>query len=134
MINVASFEKKCMDLFGECPLNIQDITSGNLFGYSEVDLLYEAARKYYVKQRNNFSQALYDWKDGHKLEITHEQAKQMNKHYKNAQYIVDLRVDTSADSIVNWLYFPDDDPTICYYLGVSLDSPLILWARNYKKR
>jgi len=129
---VENFERKCVELFGECPLNIHDIAAAKSFNYSEEDMLFEAARKYYLSEQHKFFDALYEWKNGNKLQILREEAERRNCHFKNAQMIVDQRVSTVADSPVNWMSFPNDDPTICYYVGVPLDGELCVWASQYK--
>lgn len=47
--------------------------------------------------------------------------------------IVDDVISTMADSLVNWMAFPNDDPTICYYIGVPFDDELCVWAEQYNK-
>ena len=115
-----------------CPLNIHDIAVGKAFGYSETDLLYEAARKHYISEQHKFFTALCDWKDGKKIQITKEKADKRNRYFKKAQALVDEKISLSADSPVNWMAFPNDDPTICYYIGLPLDDELCVWAEHYK--
>ena len=129
---VEIFERKCVELFGKCPLNIHDIQAANSLGYSEEDLLFEAAKKHYLKEQRKFFEALYDWKDGNKLEISCEEAKKKNSYFYNAKMIVEKRVSTITDTIVNWMSFPNNDPTICHYMGLPLDHDLCVWASQYK--
>lgn len=129
---VDRIERKCIELFGYCPLNIYDIAAGKDFGYSETNLLYEAARKHYTSEQHNFYTALCDWKDGRKMQITKEEAEERNHYFNNAKAIIDEIVLTSADTPVNWMAFPNDDPTICYYIGLPLDDELCVWAEQYK--
>lgn len=129
---VKKFERKCVELFGECPLNIHDIQAANSLGYSEEDLLFEAAKKHYFKEQRKFYEALYDWRNGNKLDICREEAEKRNAFFENAKMIVEKRVSTVTDTIVNWMSFPNNDPTICYYMGLPLDHDLCVWASQYK--
>lgn len=118
------FERKCIELFGYCPLSIGYIASIKTLGYSETDLLYEAARKHYLIEQYNFLTALWDWKDGKKMQITKEEAEKRNHYFNNAKVLVDEKFSLSTDTPVDWMDFPNDDPTICYYLGLPLDYEL----------
>lgn len=128
----SAVETKCTELFGECPLNLQDLMAARSFGYSEEDVMFEAAKKHYQNERNAFFNAIHAWKDGNKMSITYEEAKKRNERYKNAQRIVDERVATDMDSLINWQAFPEDDPTIVYYMGLPITDELCEWAQQYK--
>lgn len=52
------FERKCVELFGDCPLNIHDIAAAKSLNYSEKELILEAARKHYLREQHNFFEAL----------------------------------------------------------------------------
>ena len=125
-------ERKCVELFGYCPLNIHDIAAGTAQGYTEKDFFYEAARKHYASEQHNFFTALNEWKDGRKMPITKEEAEKRNHYFNNAQAIIDEKDSVSMDTPVNWMAFPNDDPTICYYIGLPLDDELCVWAEQYK--
>lgn len=129
---VDKFERKCVELFGECPLDIHDIVAANS-GYSEKELILEAARKYYLREQHNFFEALCEWKNGNKLQISREEAEKRNRYFENAKMIVDEASSTIVDSLVNWMAFPNDDPTICYYIGIPFDDELCVWAKQYNK-
>ena len=128
-----NFEMKCFELFGECPLDIHDIAVGKALDYSESDLIFEVAKKVYKKSQNEFYKAMCSWMDGNKPSITMEEAQKRNKYYRNAKYIVDNKISTAVDSIVNWEAFPNDDPSIILYFGLPFDSDICLWAGQYKK-
>lgn len=127
-----NFERKCVKLFGYCPLNIHDLVASKVFEYSETDLLYEAAKKYCINEQRKFFTALCDWKNGKKMQLTQEEAEKRNRYFMNAQAIMDEKNSLSADRPVDWMAFPNDDPTICYYIGLPLDDELCLWAEQYK--
>lgn len=130
---VDNFERKCVELFGDCPLDIYDIAVAKSFSYSEKDLILEAARKHYQREQHNFFEALCNWKNGNKLQISCEEAEKRNRYFNNAKMIVDEEFSTMADSPVNWMAFPNNDPTICYYIGVPVDDELCVWAEQYNK-
>ena len=113
-----------MELFGECPLTIQDIA------FAE-EPLYEAALSYYRKEQDNFLKALENWSKGNKLSITLEEARKRNQYYWNAQNIVASELMIDGDSPVDWTAFPKDMPGICFYQGFPFDSELCVWAENY---
>lgn len=131
-MEIAKVEKRCAELFGECQLNIHDIMAANSFNYSEEDLIYEAARIFWTREKNAFVNALHDWMNGNKPEITIEEAKQRNTYYKNARDIVAEKVSIVSDTVVNWEHFPNDDHTVAFYIGLPIDDELVVWAR-YKK-
>lgn len=128
---VDNFERKCTDLFGECPLNIHEISAGESLDFSEKELFFVAARKYYLNEQHAFFKALCDWKDGNKMELNQEEAERRNHHFNNAKMIIDEMFSTAADTLVDWTAFSRDDPTICYYIGLPLDDELCVWAENY---
>lgn len=130
---VEKFERKCVELFGEYPLNIDDIMFAKALNYTEEDLMYEAAKKYCAKEQYNFYKALCEWKNGNKLQITHEEAEKRNNRFKNARAIVEVRGSFLVNTPLNWTYFQKDDPTICLYIGLPLNDELCEWAKNYKK-
>lgn len=125
-------EKRCVELFGDCPLNMSDFLGAKTFGYSEEDLIFEAARKFYLNEEHNFSVALCDWMNGKKLNISREEAQKRNQYVRKARDFLimhDIYITTS----INWESFPNDDPSICFYLGYPFDCELCKWAANYKK-
>ena len=126
-------ERKCVGLFGYCPLNIHDFVAGKTYGYTEKDFLYEAARKHYISEQHNFFTALCDWKDGRKMPITKEEAEIRNHYFNNAKALIDEKVPFSVDTPVNWMVFPKDDPTKSYYIGLPFDAELCVWAEQYNK-
>ena len=127
-------ESECIKLFGECPLSITDIAAGKSCGYSFDKFICEAARKYCLKTRHDFVDALYEWMQDNKPEISREEALKRNKYFKKAQGIIISGQHTMGfNSIINWLAFPDDNPEICFYLGYSHESELCSWARTYIK-
>lgn len=123
-------EQECIKLFGECPININDIQAGQSLGYSYNDYLKEAARKIKLKHQKHFSNAIYNWMKGEKINLTIDEAKIMNKHFQNAISLIDNLIITTP---VNWTAFPKDNPEITLYLGYPLDSEICQWASNYKK-
>lgn len=126
-------ERKCMELFGECPLNIHDFQAAATCGYTDEDVLFEAAKKVYLNTKRKFADAIYAWRGGLKISIGKEYARKCNVFFKNAKSYVDQKIDTSCDTPVNWECFPDDDPTIVIYMGYPADSDIVKWAVNYKK-
>ena len=125
-------ETKCTELFGTCPLNLQDMMAAKVYGYTEEELLLEAARKFYMSEKNAFFDAICQWSAGEKMQITHIEAKKRNEHYKNARRMLDEKL-SAPDTPVNWAAFPNDDPTITFYLGLPVTDDLCVWAQQYKQ-
>ena len=126
-----NIERRCTELFGRCPLKVQDLAVSESLRQSEEELLFAAALKHYRSEQRDFFYALCDWKDGNKMDLTQDEAEERNRYFENAQMIVDERISTSADTLVDWTAFPRDDPTICYYIGLPFDDELCVWAENY---
>ena len=121
-----------MELFGKCSLTIQDIAYAEAFGYSESNLLLEAAWEYYRKEQNNFSAVLENWSKGNKLQITLEEAEKRDQYYDNAEAIlIDADEPIDGDCPGYWVAFPKDKAEICFYQGLPFDSELCVWAENY---
>lgn len=132
-MNIKAIEKKCTELFGECPLSLQDFMAAKGYNYSEKYVMYEAAKKFYLSEKNAFFNALCKWFEGEKMEITAKEAEERNKFFKNARNIVDDTNPTDTDSPVNWMAFPNDDPTIILYMGLPTSDDMCIWAQNYQK-
>ena len=127
-----SFERKCVELFGVCLLDMKDIKFCIALGYSEKEMIVEAARRYFQKEQKEFYEALCDWKDGKKLDITLEQARGRNEKFNMA---VSVLQDNGYGTLepVDWESFPKDDPSVCFYIGLPFTSDLCVWAENYNK-
>ena len=123
-MSVNDFERRCMELFGECPLTIQDI-------FFIGENLYGAAWMYYRKEQNNFLEALENWSEGNKLSNTLEEARKRNQYYSNAEDIVAKETIIDGDPALDWTAFPKDNPEICFYQGLPFDDELCVWAENY---
>lgn len=129
-----TIEKKCTELFGTCPLTIQDFQAAKGFGYSDEELIYEAARKFRQNEEKDFVEKLEEWKNGDKYAITEEDAKKRNSYVKNAERVImfhNLNA-TFIDAPINWTAFPYDDPKVVLYMGYPFECELCQWASNYR--
>ena len=126
-------DRKCWELFGEFPFSIQEVGLLSAIGNSYEDMLYKAAWKFYTKERERFSQAIFEWSEGIKPEVTLEEAKTRNQRFKNAQRIIDERISTMGDTLIDWEAFPNDDPSIVFFMGYPWECKICRWADNYKK-
>ena len=95
--------------------------------------MYEAAKKFYLSEKNAFFNALCKWFEGEKMEITAKEAEERNKFFKNARNLVDDTNPTDTDSPVNWMAFVNNDPTIILYMGLPVNDDMCIWAQNYQK-
>ena len=133
-VNYANeIEAKCLKAFDDCPFTIDDIAMGKSLGWSDDDFLFEAARRICQNVENEFVKAMYDWMNGHKLNITKKQAEEKNAYFKNILAYLQVRSTFYITKVVNWLAFANDDPTIALNTGYPFDSDLCVWAEKYKK-
>ena len=121
-----NIERECTHLFGYCPLNIQDLAAAKAFNYSKEKIISEAARMHYLSERNAFTNAVVNWYEGQKMEISQEEAKIRNERFNNALNFID----TIYDIPVNWMVFPIERRSIVLYIGLPLDDEMIKWAHE----
>ncbi len=125
---------KCMKAFDDCPLTIDDVTAGNSLGWSEDDFLYEAARKICSEVEEEFTRAIVQWMNKKKLNITREEAEKKNAFYKKALDFLKTRSSIENRKAVDWLAFPNDDPSIVRYMGFAPRGNVRKWANNYQSK
>lgn len=126
-------EAKCLKAFDDCPFTISDIAMGKNLGWSDDDFLFEAARRICQNVEDEFVKAMYDWMNGHKLNITKKQAEERNAYFKNVLAYLQVRSTFYMTKVVDWMTFIKDDPTIALKKGYAFDEEFCTWAKNYKK-